>query len=387
MEGQRLLSELPNGNFTVFVPTDQAFATLNQTNMTAGSDPETLANIIAYHILPGNFTLPNATSSTGGNETSNATLISAMFPNTTVGRTLLDNSSFVQLEGNKSQVLAWTILPSNQSNASTPTILNQVVQGQNVSVVNETAIENLLIAFINGVLIPPGNLSSVLSQNNLSLTSIVLNGTAAPDPTFTTSTNITFLDSLEEQHGYTLFAPNNKAFARAGRDITDLVSNRTALETVIQNHLINATTVYSQQLLNTSVNFTSAAGQPFTFLSNSSGNFVTVGMVNATNRTATAQIVQSDVLVSNGVVHVIDRLLLDVMSDEQAASSAFASASSAATLSTSATGPIGGVPISSTSLTSFSSATSSFASFTSSSETTASATTAARRKRFADARA
>lgn len=55
------------------------------------SNPDLLANVLSYHVVPGSF---NVTQS---------------FPNTTVGRTLLNhNSSLVFLEGDKNQVLAWS---------------------------------------------------------------------------------------------------------------------------------------------------------------------------------------------------------------------------------------------------------------------------------------
>ena len=55
------------------------------------SDPNTLADVFAYHVVPGNFsgTVPT-------------------YPNVTLGRTLLADPTFVALEGgNKPQVLAW----------------------------------------------------------------------------------------------------------------------------------------------------------------------------------------------------------------------------------------------------------------------------------------
>lgn len=57
----------------------------------SASDANLLANTIAYHVVPGNFsgTVPT-------------------YPNTTLGRTLLVDGNFVQLEGgNKAQVVAW----------------------------------------------------------------------------------------------------------------------------------------------------------------------------------------------------------------------------------------------------------------------------------------
>jgi len=48
-------------------------------------------------------------------------LTSGIYPNDTIGRTLLDSSNIVMLEGNKSQVVAWTRL----NETGNVTLLNQ----------------------------------------------------------------------------------------------------------------------------------------------------------------------------------------------------------------------------------------------------------------------
>lgn len=78
--------------------------------------------------------------------------------------------------------------------------------------------------------------------------------------------------------------------------------------------IINGTTLYSPFLTGTQ-NYTSQSGQNFTFSANSTGQYVTLGNI-------TAQIIQPDVLLTNGVIHVIDRVLLDVNADGAAAASA-----------------------------------------------------------------
>lgn len=55
-------------------------------------DNETsLADLVSYHIISGNFINQTQT-----------------YPNVTIGRTLLNASSLVMLEGNQSQVLVWS---------------------------------------------------------------------------------------------------------------------------------------------------------------------------------------------------------------------------------------------------------------------------------------
>lgn len=56
----------------------------------------------------------------------NLTGATATYPNVTVGRTLLNDSAYVSLEGNKSQVLVWTHDSENDTNV----VLNQACVSQ-----------------------------------------------------------------------------------------------------------------------------------------------------------------------------------------------------------------------------------------------------------------
>jgi uncharacterized surface protein with fasciclin (FAS1) repeats len=102
-EGKTLINLLSDtkSNFTVFAPNNQGFAGAFPNTTGNGTAPG-LANVLSYHVVAGN--LQNYTSS---------------YPNTTIGRTYLNASNLVQLEGGKSQVLAWSNLNGNT------TILNQ----------------------------------------------------------------------------------------------------------------------------------------------------------------------------------------------------------------------------------------------------------------------
>ncbi|KAG6844257.1 hypothetical protein H0H87_008350 [Tephrocybe sp. NHM501043] len=321
--GQGLLNQLSSGNHTLFAPNNQAFDAPGV--FAATNNSETLANILAYHILPGNFVNSSMNSSA---------LDSGVLPNVTLGHTLLTNSSLVQLEGNKPQVVAWS---RNDSNGQIY-FLNQRPQ---VNVVNTTNVGNILVATVNGVLIPPGNITSVLEQNNLTAVNGLLNMVNVPGffPNGTNATAGTVLDA-NSTHGYTLFAPTNEAVEKAGSSLSSFSNNQTALLALLGNHYVNGTSYYSPQLQSVngnSSNFVSAAGQPFNFNTNSSGTFVTSG------NGASAKIVKSDLLTENGVVHVVDNVLVNTQSDPSRASAAYASATSVAAQSSTQTGPIGGL--------------------------------------------
>ncbi|EEB98553.1 hypothetical protein MPER_01916, partial [Moniliophthora perniciosa FA553] len=81
---------LSGGNYSVLIPNNQAVA-----EIPANLSGDALATIFSYHVIEGDV----IDSSNG--------LASQNLPKVTVGRTLLNDTTLVQLEGNKSQVLIW----------------------------------------------------------------------------------------------------------------------------------------------------------------------------------------------------------------------------------------------------------------------------------------
>ena len=78
--------------------------------------------------------------------------------------------------------------------------------------------------------------------------------------------------------------------------------------------LINGTTLYSP-LLTGSQNYTSQGGSNFSFSINATGQYVT-------QENITVLIIQPNVILPNGVVHIIDGVLLNTEGDPSAAASA-----------------------------------------------------------------
>ncbi|EJU04730.1 FAS1 domain-containing protein [Dacryopinax primogenitus] len=291
-EGASLLASLPMGNRTVFAPNDAAFAQVPE-NVTSNLDE--LGNILRYHVVSGSF---NASSF-------------AMSPNHTIMRTFLNDSSLVQLEGNKSQVLV------ADPSGGPVMLLNQP---QNITVLQSATYDNLIIHVIDGVLTVPPPLTGLNPSNISALLSAAQ------------SSNLT--DPVLASHGVTIFAPTDAALTGALGQLGQAASNMTLIQAVLGNHIVNGTTLYSTSLAGAS-NLTSASGEPLMMISNSSGLFVM-------SANSTAKVVQSDILIENGVVHLIDGVLLNPMSNSSAAESAYSVATvAAATQTAMETGAVG----------------------------------------------
>jgi len=229
----------------------------------------------------------------------------------------------VMLEGNKNQVIAWTKRDDGQLH-----VLDQGT-GDGPQVVQKTSYENLNIYVANEVLQYPTAINDTFKADvDLSGFSSLADNTEVPvwDRAHGAYENTSVSDVLYGIRGLTFLVPSNQASAQG------ISGNTTQVWDVLRNHIINGTTVYSPSFDN--VTYISAAGQYLHFRSNSSGRFVTSG-------DTTAQIIQPDLLVKNGVLHVIDRVLLNSNVNEQVAESAYESATGAARHSSTETGPVG----------------------------------------------
>ncbi|QRW04302.1 homoaconitate hydratase [Ceratobasidium sp. AG-Ba] len=288
-----LLSSLSQGNKTVFAPNNAAFGAV-PSNVSSNAD--LLASILSYHVADGHL---------------NASDFAAA-PNHTIARTFLNNSELVTLEANRGQV----IVAERTSNGSV-VILEPTT---NVTVLQTATYENLIVHVINKVLNIPQTISETASAAGLSALVGALQSANLVAP-------------LEAAHGITIFAPSNQGFQAALAALGSQAQNATVISSVLANHVINGTSVYSTGLASQS--FASAGGQGFSFSSNSSGTYVTSG-------SSSARIIRADIPVKNGVVHLIDNVLANTQSNPEAAASAVASQSSVAATATSIPGQTAG---------------------------------------------
>jgi uncharacterized surface protein with fasciclin (FAS1) repeats len=102
---------------------------------------------------------------------------------------------------------------------------------------------------------------------------------------------------LEQRHGVTVFAPVDTVDWYATQSFTELSTNDR--KAAFNNHICDGV-LYSNQFSGSNLSTSSNKGA--VIASNSSGSFVTVD-------TSTSRILQSDIIITNGVVHVIDNAL------------------------------------------------------------------------------
>ncbi|MCZ8134258.1 MAG: fasciclin domain-containing protein, partial [Algoriphagus sp.] len=116
--------------------------------------------------------------------------------------------------------------------------------------------------------------------------------------------------SLQDQNSITVFAPTNDAFANAltqfkAKDLNELVTKLGGvqnLQTVLGFHVVPSA-AFSRNLNENNI-FTTLAGQQLRVTSKPGQVTVTDAAGNV------ARVVQADVQIENGVVHVIDRVLI-----------------------------------------------------------------------------
>ncbi|KAG8962830.1 hypothetical protein FRC03_003730, partial [Tulasnella sp. 419] len=292
-EGRSFIGQISGGPRTLFAPNDAAFsaANLDTSNSTA------VVSLLSYHLVSGYF--PNPYYFT-------------VAPQHTVLRTFLTDPAYVRLEDTFPQVLV--------TESGDGTNVHILRQQQNVTVQSTVIVsQNLVVHVINGVLLAPTN-DAISQQPRLSALVQNFGQTQA-------------YQNLASARGFTLFAPENAAISRlvTSGAATNLSSDQ--INTIIGNHVINGATVYSPQL--PYENRISASGQRFSFSSNATGTYVTSG-------SSTALVLLADIILPNGVIHLIDNVLVNTNNDPNAANSAYSVATSYAASNPTNTGAVGG---------------------------------------------
>ena len=259
------LSE-PSATVTVFAPTDAAFGTLatqlgfaSATALVEALPPATLASILTYHVLPTKKTAADLT--TGG----------------------ASQTTLYRFGG------AATTLSLQTTNGVA--ITDAALTTARVATA-DVAASNGVVHVIDKVLVPPGVLNIVqMAQVNPIFTTLV--GAVVTAGLQTT---------LSGTGPFTVFAPTNDAFAAIQSTVAGL--SKAQLTTVLTYHVLPSQVLAANIPFGTPV--ATVAGQTLTI---NAGTPPTI-----TDKTTTpARIVATDVRASNGVIHVIGKVLIPTL--------------------------------------------------------------------------
>jgi uncharacterized surface protein with fasciclin (FAS1) repeats len=252
-------------NLTVFAPTDAAFNALavrlgfaDANALVAALPASALANILTYHVLPSQKTAADLTS--GG--ATQPTLYNFGGSATTLA---LNTSSGVRI---------------------TDAVLTQA----SVTAANVRA-TNGIVHVVDKVLVPPGVLTVVqMAQANPAFSTLVgAVGSAG------------LVSTLSGAGPFTVFAPTNDAFSAIASTVAGLTL--TQLSTVLTYHVLGSQVLSTQIPFGTAV--TTVSGQTLTINNNP---------LRITDKTATpAPITDTDIRASNGVIHVLSKVLIPTL--------------------------------------------------------------------------
>lgn len=281
-----LIAALQMGNYTVFAPSNAAFAALP-----AGLNSSQIESTLMYHVTPA-----HVTQAALGFE-NNHTIVPSLLQEPLLGRNVT------------------APLVASFGTDGFPRIRTAL---QNVTVGANLTYQNLLVHVVDMVISPPTDLNSTVAELNLTSLAGALTAVAAELP----------LTALEATPRLTVFAPNNAAFANISAIIGTL--NASTIADVLGNHVINGSVVYSTAIT-ASTTAVSAAGETLSFQ-------IMNGSVYVMNGPARAQIIRTDVPISNGVLHVIDAVLANTMANGTAAAAAESTYAAMATSTAGAAG-------------------------------------------------
>ena len=237
-----------DGPFTVFAPTDDAFtaAGIDLDSFNTDGEIATLVDILTYHVLAG------AVNSSQVTDGMTATMLNG------------DDVTFSVTDGT-------------------------VMIGDATVTAADVMASNGIIHVIDMVLMPPSDLVDIPT---------VAQGTGIHDSLVAAVVQAELLTTLQGEGPFTVFAPTDDAFTAAGIDLAalDTDEGKATLTDILLYHVVSgsvASSALTDGMIATAVN-----GDDLAF---------TVGegvMVNDAN------VILADVEASNGIVHVIDKVLM-----------------------------------------------------------------------------
>lgn len=244
---------------TLLAPSDDAFERVGSSSIFADNSTDALYSFLNYHIIPGDHQQSTVNQSF------------AFFP------TRLDNSTYTNVTGGQRLGLV------RQGNGEVI-----IVSGGGT----RSRVEAGDIYFTGGVMHVID--SPVLPPQPLVQAAVPFNLTGFLGAGYQ---NTSFAQSISQARDVTLFIPNNVAFEKVGSTVTSVDTQ--SLSSLLNYHVIvgQGGPFYTSSFSNGTI-YSTLQGQNVTIRQASNSNFVN-----------SARMLQTDLLMANGVMHVIDNVL------------------------------------------------------------------------------
>ncbi|EPE32448.1 FAS1 [Glarea lozoyensis ATCC 20868] len=243
-------------DITILAPNNAAFAAFLATpeGTAAGGDPSTVAALLTYHVVNGTFYASDFSSTP------------AFAP------TLLSNTTFTNVTGGQ--------------------VVEAVSDGTNVTILSGLLAESKVVAanlnFTGGTV---HVIDKVLTIPQAAGATAVTAGLTNLVGALTRADLVNAVQGLSD---VTIFAPSNAAFDAIGSATANL--SVADLAGILTYHVVNGTVGYSSALTNTS-------------LTALNGGSIDIRIEGENVFVNSAKVVTPNVLIANGVVHVIDNVL------------------------------------------------------------------------------
>jgi len=255
------------GAMTVFAPTNDAFDAIS--SVLSGLSPEELADALKYHVVPG-----VAAMST---DLSNDQVLETLF----TGHNLTVDLS-----------VAGTVTITGETNSVKVTQANVVCSNGVVHVVDAVLVPTLAPT---GTTTPTPALNIVETAQSLPELSTLVQQLTDAD----------LVTALSAPGAMTVFAPTNDAFDAISSVLSGLSPEE--LADALKYHVVPGVAAMSTDLSNDQVLETLFTGHDLTV------DLSVAGTVTITGETNTAKVTLADVVCSNGVVHVVDAVLVPTL--------------------------------------------------------------------------
>ncbi|WP_339899111.1 fasciclin domain-containing protein [uncultured Gilvimarinus sp.] len=253
-----------DSDYTVFAPTDEAFAKLGQDTIdNLLMDTEALSNILLYHVVGG----PGIMAADAITKAQSDMPMLEMANGNNTGLSYANEALYV--------------------NTSMVTTANVMA-------------ENGIIHALDQVLMPPAEMGSPTS--NIVETAV----DAGNFTTLVTALQAAGLDSVlaDESETFTVFAPTDDAFAKIDSATLDaLIADVPALTDVLLQHVIQGA----------AVNSVSAFTLNGTNVDTASGEDVSIDIVDGQLQVQGSVVTMYDIYTTNGVIHVIDTVITETL--------------------------------------------------------------------------